>query len=280
MALGVVHGTMAALELEDGHLWYDEAGAGPPLVCLHGGWMDADAWQPQAERFSRDFRVIRPDFRGHGRTGPTGRQRYSIDLFADDVERLLAHLEVDRPVLCGLSLGSMVVQTYLDRHPDGAEAAILGGPLRSMPPVDVPGWLKGLASPASGIRTSLSVAGSKTTYRSLLSSIRTVQDGPWLSVDRETRSQAIDAAGAMSRSEFRKVFEALYRYEPPALSGVTVPTLAVYGREEAPLVKRQGRQIARTVERGRVAAIPDAAHLVNVDNPAAFNETVADFLGE
>lgn len=280
MALGVVHGTMAALELEDGHLWYDETGGGPPLVCLHGGWMDGDAWQPQAARFADEFRVIRPDFRGHGRTGPTDRRRYSIDLFVDDVERLLSHLGADRPVLCGLSLGAMVVQSYLDRHPEGATAAILGGPLRSMPPLDLPAWLKRCGAPESGIRTSLAVAGSKTTYRSLLASIRTAQGGPWLSTDRDTRSRAVEAAGEMPRSEFRKVFDALYRFDPPDLSGVAVPTLAVYGRDEAPLVKRQGRQIVGAVERGRAAAVPDAAHLVNVDNPRAFNEVVADFLRE
>ncbi|MFC6988538.1 alpha/beta fold hydrolase [Haloplanus sp. GCM10025708] len=90
------------------------------------------------DRFAEDFRVVTFDVRGHGRTGVTDRRRYSIDLFAADLRRLLAHLELDRPLLCGLSLGSMVVQSYLDRHPEDARGAILAGPVRSMPPVELP----------------------------------------------------------------------------------------------------------------------------------------------
>ncbi len=271
---------MATVSVENGRLWYDVRGDGPPLVCLHGGWMDGDAWLPQVERFAGDYRVIRTDLRGHGRTGPTDRRRYSIDLLTDDVEFLLDHLDVERPVLCGLSLGSLVTQKYLHRHPDAPASAILGGPLRSMPPVDLPATLKRVASPAAGLRTSLAVAGSKLTFRSLLGSIRAAQGRPWLSVSDETRSAAIQAAGQMTRREFRKVFEAIYRHEPADLGEVTAPVLAIYGRHEAGPLKRQGRQIAAAVESGTVTAVPDAAHLVNLDNPPAFNEAVANFLAD
>lgn len=271
---------MATVPVDGGRLWYDVTGEGQPLLFLHGGWLDGDAWRPQVARFADEYRVIRADLRGHGRTGPTEPRRYSVDLFADDVERLLAHLGVERPVLCGLSLGNLVVQTYLDRHPDGAAGAVLGGPVRSMPPVDVPAHLKPVSLPSAWIRASLSLAGSKATFRSLLGSVRSVRGGPWLSVSRETRARAVAAAGEMPPAEFRKVFGALYRYDPPDLAGVPVPTLAVYGRDEASAVKRQGRQVAAAVEDGAVAKVPDAAHLVNLDNPAGFNAAVAGFLAD
>lgn len=269
---------METVAVEDGRLWYDETGTGPPLVFLHGGWMDADAWTPQVQHFAGNFRVIRADLRGHGRTGPTDSRRYSIDLFADDVERLLAHLDVERPILCGLSLGNLVAQTYLHRHPEAVAGAVLGGPLRSMPPVEVPAWAKSWASPTAGLRASLSTVGSKVTFRSLLGSIRAVQGRPWLSVDAETRARAVEMAGQMPSREFRKVFEALYRFDPPDLSGVSAPTLAIYGSDESPLVKRQGHRIAAAVGDGTVASIADAGHLVNLDRPAAFNDAVASFL--
>jgi len=95
-------------------------GSGPPLICLHGGWQDSTSWRPQIRRFADEYSVVTFDLRGHGRTGPTGTRRYSIDLFADDLERLLGHLGIERPTLAGLSIGGMVVQAYLDRHPNGA----------------------------------------------------------------------------------------------------------------------------------------------------------------
>lgn len=270
---------MAALELGDGTLWYDETGSGQPLVFVHGGWMDGDAWDEQVEHFAEDFRVVTVDVRGHGRTGATATSRYTIDLFADDLEALLAHLAIDDAIVCGLSLGNLITQEFLDRHPDRLDAAILGGPARSMPPVDLPAWAKRFSSPEAGLRTSLQLTGTKGTFRSMLTTIRAVTGSPWISVDPEIRAEAIEAAGRISPAEYRKIFGALYRYDPPTLDHVSTPTLAIYGEGETPLVKRQGRQIASAVHDGSVQSIPDAAHLVNMDNPTAFNDALATFIG-
>lgn len=270
---------MAEFSLDDGTLWYEERGSGDPLVFIHGGWMNGDAWQPQIDHFADDYRVIVHDVRGHGQTGATDRSRYSIDLFADDLHRLLDHLDVERPIFCGLSLGSMVVQAYLDRYPDRARGAILGGPIRSMPPVELPAGTKALFSPMPAVAASLSVAGPRTTFRSMLGSIRATTGGPWLTVDEAVREQALDAVGDVSPTEYRKVFDALYSFDPPELDGIDVPTLLVFGKREAPLVKQQARQLAAVVD-GEVVAVPEAAHLVNLDRPAAFNQVSADFVAD
>jgi len=148
---------MAELELDDGTIWYETIGDGPPLVFVHGGWMDGTTWEPQIEHFADDYRVVTLDVRGHGNTGVTEPDQYSIDLFTDDLEALLSRLEIERPILCGLSLGSMVVQEYLDRRSDDAAGAILGGAVRSMPPVELPSGVKSFWSPMPALATSLSV---------------------------------------------------------------------------------------------------------------------------
>ncbi|OLZ41415.1 alpha/beta hydrolase [Natrinema saccharevitans] len=271
---------MAELDLADGTIWYETTGVtdGDPLVFIHGGWMTGDAWGPQVERFAEDYRVVTLDVRGHGRTGATDADAYSIELFTDDLEALFAALEIERPILCGLSLGSMVAQEYVDRHPDGARAAILGGAVRSMPPVEVPGGMKSLWSPLPALSATLSVSGSAGTFRSMLYSIRATTGERWLSVDPETRAAAIDDVGEIPAREFRKIFDALYRYEPPALTGLEIPTLVVHGDREAPLVKRQGKQIVSAVADGDRLVLSDSGHLVNQDRPRAFNSAAADFL--
>lgn len=271
---------MATLAVEDGQLWYDDRGSGPPLVFLHGAWMSGDAWAEQASHFADEYRVIRPDLRGHGRTGPTDRRRYSVELFVDDLEALLAHLEVEAPVICGLSLGNIITQAYLDRHPETPAAAVLGGPVRSLPPVAIPRAVKRLSPVSAGIATSLSLRGSKATFRGMLRSIRATTGRPWIAADPAVRRRAIDAAGEVSRAEFQKIFHALYRFEPPDLSHVRSPTLAIHGVDESPFVIRQGRQLARAIDGGSIAAVPDAAHLVNLDNPPAFNDRLAGFLAD
>ena len=264
----------------DETFWYDETGSGRPLVFVHGGWLNGDAWRAQVDSFAPEYRVVTLDVRGHGRSGATDTRRYSVDLFTDDLENLLDHLDVERPYLCGLSLGSMIVQAYLDRHPGRARGAILAGAMQSMPPVTMPRGTKALCSPLPALTTALSVAGPRATFQSLLGGIRAQTGGYWLSVDPDVRSWAMDAVGDVSNAEFRKIFGALYDFEPPSLSGVETPTLVVHGESEAPGVRRQGERIAAAVDEGRSATVPDAGHLVNQDNPAAFDALVGEFLDE
>ncbi len=269
---------MAALELDDGTIHYQTSGDGQPLVFVHGGWMDGTAWKPQVEHFADEYRTVTLDVRGHGNTGATDRSRYSIELFTDDLEALLSRLEGDRPILCGLSLGSMVVQEFLDRHPDRAAGAILGGAVRSMPPVELPTGLKPFWSPLPAVSASLSMTGSAGTFQSMLQSIQATTGQRWLSVNPEVREEAIDTVGDIPSAEYRKIFDALYRYDPPELTGVETPTLVVHGEQEVPLVKRQGAQIAAAVATGARVELTDSGHLVNQDRPRAFNATAADFL--
>lgn len=271
---------MPTLPLEDGTLWYDEQGSGPPMVCLHGGWQDSDVWQDHVDRFADEYRVIRFDLRGHGRTGATDARRYSIDGFVDDLEALLDHLGVDRPILTGISIGGMITQAYLDRHPDGARAAVIGGPARSMPPVDLPRGVKAVASPLPAVAGMVSTVGTRATFQWLLAGIRATVGDTWLTTDPDVRAEALETLDEIPPAEYTKIFRAIYRFVPPDLSGVETPTLVLAGDREAPQVKAQGKQLASMLPLGAYTEIPDAGHLVNQDNPDAFDEVCAEFFAE
>ncbi|MFB6108883.1 MAG: alpha/beta fold hydrolase [Haloplanus sp.] len=247
----------------------------PTVVCLHGGWQNADAWRPQVDRFADEYRVVTVDFRGHGRTGATDARRYSIDLFVDDVDALLAHLGVEEPILCGLSMGGMVVQSFLAAYPRRARAAVVGGPIRSMPPVDLPAGVKAAVSPVPTIAGLASTIGTRATFESLCRSITATTGRPWLTVDAGVRAEALAAVDDVTPGEYRKIFRALYRFESPDFSAVRTPTLVLYGDHEAPSVKRQGERLAHAVENGSYTEVDDAGHLVNRDRPAAFNDACA-----
>lgn len=270
---------MATASLSDVQVHYDDQGEGPALVFVHGAWSDAESWQPQVERFSEDHRTITYDLRGHGKTGSSDQRTYSIDLFVDDLEALLDELEVEQAVICGLSLGSMIAQSYLARYPERVEGIVLAGAIQTFPPVRMPKPMKRALSPAAPLGASLAMMGTRPTFQMLLGSIRTVTGGPWLSLDPEVRKEALQAVEETSASEFKKVFKALYAFEPPALDDVSVPALVVYGDRDAPPVKGQSKELARTLG-GKGVMIRNAAHMVNQDQPEAFNATLAEFLSE
>lgn len=273
---------MATAAFDDVAMHYRSVGEGVPLVFLHGAWSDATSWDPQVERFSDRYRVVTVDARGHGRTGGTPAEEYSVDLFVDDLRELLARLDVERPILCGLSLGSMMAQTYAVRYPDEVRGVILASPLRSMPPVSLPSTVKSVANPSLAIANSLAVAGSEATFRTLLRWIRTVEGGPWLARDPEIRAEAIEIAGRTPTGEFEKIFDALYGFSPPSLDAVGatgVPTKVIYGDGEATAVKRQCEDLAEATTT-RATKIPDAGHLVNLDRSEAFNDEVEAFVSD
>ena len=113
------------MELGDATIHYEEAGAGPlTYVYCHGlggsgrGFEESDmAWY--AER----FRTISWDNRGLGRSGPA--ERYSLPLYASDLERLLDRLDVERAVVFGVSWGGVLVQRFALDYPQRCAAIVV-----------------------------------------------------------------------------------------------------------------------------------------------------------
>ena len=96
--------TVGGIDIE-----YDDRGTGDDvLVLVHGHPFDGSMWAPQIDAFSRQgWRVIVPDLRGYGRTTVAGIT--TLDVFASDIAGLLDHLEVERFVAGGLSMGGQIV---------------------------------------------------------------------------------------------------------------------------------------------------------------------------
>lgn len=86
---------------------YSEAGAGTPVVLLHGFPLSGAIWHEQQKQFSAHYRVIVPDLRGHGRS-PAPRGVYEMDLLARDVLALLDALHITKAVIIGHSMGGYV----------------------------------------------------------------------------------------------------------------------------------------------------------------------------
>ena len=108
--------------------------ATPPIVLLHGLGELAESWAVVRPSFQRDYRVIAPDLRGHGRTDWPG--EYSIELMAADTIALLDELNVDRVALIGHSMGGIVAYRIAEVHPERVERLIIE---------DVPPPYRGLA---------------------------------------------------------------------------------------------------------------------------------------
>lgn len=248
------------------------------IVFVHGGWLSGSMWRPQIDHFADDYRVVTVDLRGHGRTGATGERDYTIELFADDLRRTLAALDVDAPILCGLSLGGLVARTYAATTDDDLAGLVLAATVESLPPVPMTQLQKQFLFPKLSIYPTFRLLGSGASFRMLLQSVRAVEGSAWLALDDDVREYALSEVDQFPITEFIKVFDALYDADPRDVENITAPTLLVYGDHEAKAVVAQNRRLARRIDDATTTVVPDAGHLSNLDNTADFNATVDQFL--
>src|SRR5437588_135834 len=140
-------------------LYYEVAGAGRPLVLIHGFSLDSRLWDDQFAAFTRRHLVLRYDLRGFGRSAPPGGEPYA---HADDLRALLEHLGVGPVVLLGLSLGGGIAIDFALEHLDLTGAlipvdAMLGG-YRMSEAWDAsvrPIWRRGRAGRIPGARLAM-----------------------------------------------------------------------------------------------------------------------------
>jgi pimeloyl-ACP methyl ester carboxylesterase len=98
-------------------MYYDEQGAGDPLVLLHGGLAGGEIFADIAPAFAERRRVIVPDLQGHGRTADIDRPLRAEHL-ADDIAALIADLGLERADVLGYSLGGKVTWRLAIQHPE------------------------------------------------------------------------------------------------------------------------------------------------------------------
>ena len=117
----------AYVAVGDLKIYYQEQGAGAPLVLIHGGLATGETmWGKWVPMLAQHYRVLVPDSRGHGHTNnPAGKLAY--DQMADDVAGFIDALGLHRPLVVGYSDGAQVAIELGLRHPDHARALVLGG---------------------------------------------------------------------------------------------------------------------------------------------------------
>jgi non-heme chloroperoxidase len=257
---------------------YTECGMGPSLVFIHGGWLSEKMWRNQIERFADDYRVITYDIRGHGQTGGSSKSTYSIDLFAEDLRRLLTELSVETPVLCGLSLGGMIAQKYTSRYANDVSGIILANTVQSFPPLPLTDVQKELLFPTIQRHLTLSGLGPQLYFRLSFPFFKFLEGHPWISLDQDTRDYVLRDVDRIRTDEFVKIFDAMYNCDLRNDIKINNPTLVITSDHEHHTVRKQNIQITKNIRNSSHIEIPNAGHLVNMDNPSVFNSEVNNFI--
>jgi aminoacrylate hydrolase len=124
LAANPLEETMPKANLGDGEIYYESHGSGAPLLLVSGLGGMAAYWKPNLPAFAAKYRVIVHDHRGTGQSSHS-KINYSVDQMADDVVRLMDHLEIERAHLVGHSTGGAIGQTIAAKHPERLSSLVL-----------------------------------------------------------------------------------------------------------------------------------------------------------
>lgn len=256
-------------------LYYEGAGAGSPLVLVHGYACGVRSWEPQVRVFSRSRRVITYDVRGHGITdAPEDPAAYSQDISVQDLHGLLTHLKIRRAVIGGLSMGGNIALNFALAHPDMTSKLIVAD--------------TGAGSDQSGDWTAASRAYAETLDRDGMEAFadlacasplfaRYLATGP--SAERFVRSCLMTHRARGLAHTAREVLmkrPSIYALEP-RLRQLRVPTLLIVGEHDEVCLKTH-RFMADCIKGSTHVLIRNVGHLTNLEAPAAFNAAVKRFL--
>ncbi|MEU2778021.1 alpha/beta fold hydrolase [Streptomyces sp. NPDC007162] len=255
---------MPQLEVDGAVLAYDDEGprdgTAAPLVLIHGWTADRHRWDHQTEHFAGRRRVVRLDLRGHGES--TGAGVRTIAELAQDVTALLDHLEVDRFVPVGHSMGGMISQTLALTHPARVERMVLVNSIGRM------AYSRG--------RGLLMAASTLVPFRLFVAA--NIQRAFAPGFPRERVREYVRSSAGTPREVVMTLYGAMRAFDVLDRVGeIAVPTLMVHGYHDIQLPVGQMLRMAKAYPDAEVRII-DAGHELPVERPAELTAALDRFL--
>ena len=233
------------------------------LLLVHGALVTQLMWKHQIKFLENDFKVITCNLAEHGNS-PAMPGTYTVEKLAYELLRLADFLKIGSTTICGHSLGGMVAQFFSYQHPRRVKRLIL-------------------AETAFGTRNSfyekLMTGFSELLLRFMTKrQIITLSAKSYGSLEEETRAYLTDEMSQYAKKQILRVMSAALNYRGQAyLRQINVPTLIMVG-EDNHTTHRQARQMNEVIPNAKLAFIPRANHLLNLDNPGDFNRSLKAFI--
>jgi pimeloyl-ACP methyl ester carboxylesterase len=266
-------------------LYYEDHGAGRPVVLIHGWPLSGRSWESQVPALvDAGYRVVTYDRRGFGRSSQpwTG---YDYDTFTADLDALLTHLDLTDVALVGFSMGGGEVVRHLARYGSGGRVT------RAVLAAAVPPYLyKSDDNPDGGLDDATiaqfqdGVRGDRLAFldgftKQFFSS-GTGLTGKKVEVSEPQRQYALSlAAGASPKGTLDCIAAFSHTDFRSDLTAVTVPTLVLHGDSDQIVpFEVSGRRSAEAIAGAELVVVEGGSHGLNVTHAEEFNRALLAFL--
>jgi len=252
------------ISLEEDSIYYETAGSGNTIVFIHDGLLHGDVWNDQFPFFSQEFRVIRYDRRGYGRSSPaTGSYTH-----LEDLKVLFERLHIDSAILVACSSGGALAIDFTLECPEKVDALVLVGAV-----VGGFSYSSHMRTRGGHVPESFENDQEENLYYAT--------DDPYLIYEQNTEAKktAVDLLSAFpQRIQRRPNF--VRPDIPPSqrLHEIEVPTLILVGEFDIPDVHAVSGALSNGIPDSRRIIIPESGHLIPMEQAALFNQTLLDFI--
>ncbi|MGI8926413.1 MAG: alpha/beta fold hydrolase [Tepidiformaceae bacterium] len=265
---------MPEFERDGVALYYQEWGDpdAPAVLLLHGFTFDQRMWMPHVEAFARDYRVVAPDLRAHGRSAaPEDLDEYSMDIYAADVNALLGHLAITACALVGSSFGGMIALHFAVTWP-----ALVAGLVVSdaSPAADHPAYTEAFREREAVIAQMAQLIAEKGTDYAGKQAAARVND-PFLADAMRKRYAAMSREGFLGAQKARTTRPDLV---PRLREALTMPVLLCWGEDDP--VSSARDVMAAELPGARIVTFAETGHAVPMLRPDAFIRTVLAFFAD
>ena len=236
----------------------------PPVLLIHGLGGDHQNWLYQVPALCGRYPILRVDLRGHGQSSEATAD-FSIGDMARDLVRLLRVLGIEKVHLVGLSLGGTVALQFALDYPYATASALLAGTVGGIPDA-----MRAVVAESMRFvedNTMAAVAAARITNAF---SER---------IDPTIRSYVIDRVAANDKEAYLRAARAAVAFAAnDRLGEIRAPVMIVVGEEDRVTPPALSESLAVRIPTARLVRLPAAGHICNIEQPAAFNRVMLEFL--
>lgn len=255
-------------EINGIQMYYEEKGAGTPIIFVHGLGDSGDCWRYQTEVFSTSFRTIVMDQRGHRRSGD-GDEVITLDHLREDIIALLDYLKIDKAHFVGHSMGSKVLQEVIAHHPDRFISLTLCSTCAYFG--DVEEFLKPRLERIATL--TMEQLGAAVASAACLADFSERNPNVY-----QEMKQVFQSNRRVPYSQCTAIIGDPRCDHRASLPNIKVPTLLMVGAEDKTTPVRDAQFLNLLIPGSFLVIIPQAAHMIPVENPQAVNLALAQFL--
>jgi pimeloyl-ACP methyl ester carboxylesterase len=240
-----------------------------PILFIHGFPYDHNMWISQIEELSRNYFCVSYDIRGLGES-PAGDGQFTMESFVDDLEIVIDELKLDKPVLCGLSMGGYISLRALERLQEKFYAAILCD-TRSEADNN-----EGKLKRAAGIKRI-----NKEGLAPFAKDFITNCFGEDFKQNKNEEFQKIIEKSSLFNPVGVKggLLAMLSRSDTTASLGkINIPTLIICGEQDALTPPPVMKDMFHKINKAEFVEIQKAGHMTPIENPKEVNKAIKDFL--